>query len=78
MNVNERSFCDDSNELFITATISGGSSVILTEETSFADTTITFESISPGDYTCSVTVEDETGPVEAMQIPCGATVIAGT
>ena len=22
---------------------------------------------------CSVTVEDETGPIESMQIPCGGT-----
>ena len=67
--------CDGVEGLTITATLTEGSfnTNISTQQTAadFADGIITFRSISAGDYTCSVTVEDETGPVESMQIPCG-------
>ena len=66
VNINDQVFCEEMDELVITATIAEGSRVISTLETNFADTIISFESISPGDYTCSVTVEDGTGPIETM------------
>ena len=72
VNVNERSLCNNVDELTITAIVIEGTRDLATQETvEFADTVITFEFISPGDYTCSVRVEDETGPIEMLQIPCG-------
>ena len=68
--IDEQANCAGVDGLAITATIAEGARIISTQETAFADATITFESISPGDYTCSVTVEDGTGPIETMQIPC--------
>ena len=70
--INEHMYCDEIDELTITATVTEGSRIVSTEETSFANTRITFESIPPGDYTCSVRVEDRTGPVETMQVPCAS------
>ena len=69
MNVDEQTNCDGVEGLTITATLTEGTTVS-TQQTDFADGIITFTSISAGDYTCSVTVEDETGPVESMQIQC--------
>ena len=70
VDVNEQANCEGVDGLTITATIAEGTRTISTQEANFADGTITFESISAGDYTCSVTVEDGTGPLESMQTPC--------
>ena len=74
VNVDEQTNCDDVEGLIITATLTEGT-IVSTQQADFADGIITFRSISAGDYTCSVTVEDETGPIESMQIPCGGTYI---
>ena len=73
MNIENQVFCKEKDQLVITATVAEGSRVLLTQEANFANTIITFESIPPGDYTCSIRVEDGTGPVETMQVPCGST-----
>ena len=75
VNVDEQTNCDGVERLTITATLTEGviDMIVSTQQADFADSIITFKSISAGDYTCSVTVEDETGPVESMQIPCGGT-----
>ena len=75
VNVDEQTNCDSVEGLTITATLTEGviDMIVSTEQADFADGIITFRSISAGDYTCSVTVEDETGPVESMPIPCGGT-----
>ena len=78
VNINEHMFCDEMDELTITATIAEGTRVISTKEALFANAQITFESIPPGDYTCSVRVEDGTGPVETMQIPCASESMCST
>ena len=70
VNVDEQTNCDGVEGLTITATLSDRNMIISTQQTNYSDTAITFESISAGDYTCSVTVEDETGPVESVHIPC--------
>ena len=62
--------CVSMDELTITATIIEGTTILSTQETSFVDTIISFESISPSDYTCSVTVEDGTGPIQVVNISC--------
>ena len=77
MDVNEQANCEGVEGLSITATIAEGARTISTQEANFADGTITFESISAGDYTCSVTVEDGTGPLESVQIPCQTRSIVG-
>ena len=69
VNVDEQTNCDGVERLTITATLTE-STTVSTQQTDFADGIITFTSTSAGDYTCSVTVEDETGPVESMQIQC--------
>ena len=75
VNVDEQTNCDGVEGLTITATLTDGviDMIVSTEQADFADGIITFRSISAGDYTCCVTVEDETGPVESIQIPCGGT-----
>ena len=70
VNVDEQTNCDGVEGLTITATLNDGNMTISTQRTNYSDTAITFESISASDYTCSVTVEDETGPVESVHIPC--------
>ena len=67
VNVDEQTNCDGAERLTITANV-----VASTQQTNYSDTMVTFssDSISAGDYTCSVTVEDETGPVESVYIPC--------
>ena len=70
MNVDEQTSYDGVKGLIITATLTDGDTIISTQQTHYSDTVITFRSISAGDYTCSVTVEDETGPVESVHIPC--------
>ena len=70
MNVDEQTKCDGVEGLTITATLTDGNLNISTQQTNYSDTVITFRSISAGDYTCSMTVEDETGPVESVHIPC--------
>ena len=70
VNVDEQTNCDGVEGLTITATLTEGNLIISTQQTHYSDTVITFRSISAGDYTCSVTVEDETGPVESLHIPC--------
>ena len=74
VNVDEQTNCDGVEGLTITATLTESDTIVSTQQVDFADGIITFTSISAGDYTCSVTVEDETGPVESMQIPCGSIV----
>ena len=70
VNVDEQANCDGVEGLTITSTLSDRNVTISTQQTNYSDTAITFESISAGDYACSVTVEDETGPVESVHIPC--------
>ena len=67
VNVDEQTNCDGVEGLTITANM-----IASTQQTNYSDTMVTFssDSISAGDYTCSVTVEDETGPVESVHIPC--------
>ena len=69
VNVDEQTNCDGVEGLTITATLTEGTTVSR-QQSDFADGIITFTSTSAGDYTCSVTVEDETGPVESVQIQC--------
>ena len=71
VNVNEQANCDNVKGLNITASVTRGDQVISSREADFTDNIFTFESISGDDYTCSVSVEDETGVVESMQIMCG-------
>ena len=73
VNVDEQTNCDGVERLTITITLTGRDTIVSTQQVDFSDGIITFTSISAGDYTCSVTVEDEIGPVESMQIPCGGT-----
>ena len=77
VNVDEQTNCDGVEGLTITATLTEGviDTIVSTQQADSADGIITFRSVSAGDYTCSVTVEDETGPIESMQIPCGGTYI---
>ena len=73
VDVNDQHNCDGQDALTITATIADGDTIISTqEEAAFTDGPITFESISAGDYTCTVTVVDGMGPIESQvqQIPC--------
>ena len=76
VNVDEQTSCDGVEGLTITTTLTESDTVVSTQQADFADGIISFRSISAGDYTCSVTVEDETGPIESMQIPCGGIPIA--
>ena len=69
VNVDEQTNCNGVEGLTITATLTDGN-LNSTQQTNYSDTVITFMSVSAGDYTCSVTVEDETGPVESLHIPC--------
>ena len=78
VDVNDQANCDGVDGLTITATIADGGNIIASEYAAFADSTITFEeSISPGDYTCFVTVEDGYRPIETMQTPCASSASAG-
>ena len=63
--------------LTITATLTDGNRIISTQQTRYSDTVITFRSISTGNYNCSVTVEDETGPLKSVHTPCTVTVVEG-
>ena len=69
VNVDEQTNCDGVEGLTITATLTESDTIVSTQQADFADGIITFRSISAGDYTCTVTVEDETGPVESVHIP---------
>ena len=70
VNVDEQTNCNGVERLTITATLTEGNTIVSTQQADFEDGIITFMSISAGDYTCSVTVEDETGPIESVRIPC--------
>ena len=65
MNVDEQTIANCDGALTITANV-----IAATQKINTSDTDVIFGSISAGDYTCSVTVEDETGPVESVHIPC--------
>ena len=67
VNVDEQTIanCDGVEGITITANV-----IAATQKINTSDTDVTFRSISAGDYTCSVTVEDETGPLESVHIPC--------
>lgn len=71
VDVNQQANCDNVKGLVLTATITRGDQVISTREADFADNIFVFDSIFGDGYTCSVTVEDESGVMESMQIMCG-------
>ena len=72
VDVNEQANCEGVEGLTITVSvILTNYSITLTRQSDFADVTIVFPNVPAGDHTCSVTVEDGTGPIESMQISCG-------
>lgn len=72
VDVNEQSNCDGLDGLTINANIMEGDKIISSKMANFTNITITFlnEMIPPGDFICSITIEDETGPIESSNRSC--------
>ena len=70
VSISNQANCDGVERLSINVTVNTLERIVATQAAEFADTVITFESISAGNYRCRVTVEDGTATVDSMEVSC--------
>lgn len=69
VDVNEDTNCEGVDVLSITVIVTGDATD-LSQSVDFQDISVMLEPLSPGDYTCSVIINDGTGPIDSMEFPC--------